>query len=361
MSDPAAQLQQSLAAEGLEVAFLVKPHNVFYLAGYASVCSGVVAFPDQEPVFCILWLDLPEAKQVCRLPRLASYVFPQDSLMARMAAIAAKERPTPRRIGIEKDFMLVRDYELLRQRFPQAEFVHLSPLVDRLRGIKSPQEIELIRRSATIADQGMAAALAAVRPGVSELEVAAEAEYAMTKAGSLRPAFGTFVASGPRTLLAHPHASPRVIQAGEPVVIDLGATYGGYASDLCRTAFAGPPTQAQIDYLRLVAQAQAACAAAVRDGAVAADVWQAAYQVFADRGLGKYLPRDIGYGVGLRQSEFYPVVEKDSRTVLQKNMVLALMQTTAYSKEIGGLRLEDTFLVTLDGCQRLTQHQQDLY
>jgi Xaa-Pro aminopeptidase len=65
--------------------------------------------------------------------------------------------------------------------------------------------------------------------------------------------------------------------------------------------------------------------------------------------------------VGLRQSEFYPVIEKDSRTVLQKNMVLALMQTTAYSKGIGGLRLEDTFLVTQDGCERLTRHRQELY
>ena len=361
MTAPLEQMQRVMAAEDIDAAFLLKPHNVFYFGGYASVCSGIVLFPDREPVYCTLWLDLPEAKQACTISKITTYVYPKESLTGRMIQIAAKTKTGIGRIGVEKDFMQIRHLELLQSHFPQAEFVHVSPMVDRLRAIKNDQEVAKMRRAAAIADQAIAAALAAVRPGVSELEVAAEAEYVMSKAGSLRPAFSTFVASGERTLLAHPIASPKLIAPGEPVVIDLGAIWEGYSSDICRTTFAGEPSRAQADYLRLVVKAQGACAAAVKAGALASEPWEAAQRVFSDYGVGRYLPDDIGYGVGLRQSEFYPILEKGSTTVLKQNMVVALMQTTAFSKEIGGLRVEDTFLVTKQGSERLTSHQQELY
>ena len=347
MAAPLEQMQQEMAAKDIDAAFLLKPHNVFYFGGYASVCSGVVLFPDQEPVYCILWLDLPEAKQACTISTINTYVYPRESLTGRMIQIAVKQKTGIRRIGVEKDFMQIRQLEVLQSHFPRAEFVHISPMVDRLRAIKS--------------DEAIAAALAAVRPGVSELEVAAEAEYVMSKAGSLRPAFSTFVASGERTLLAHPIASPKLIAPSEPVVIDLGAIWEGYSSDICRTSFAGEPSRAQADYLRLVVAAQGACAAALKEGGLAKEPWEAAHQIFSDYGVGRCLPDDIGYGVGLRQSEFYPILEKGSTTVLKQNMVVALMQTTAFSKEIGGLRVEDTFLVTKQGSERLTNHQQELY
>jgi Xaa-Pro aminopeptidase len=90
-------------------------------------------------------------------------------------------------------------------------------------------------------------------------------------------------------------------------------------------------------------------------------VYDTVYKVFQAKGLGKYLPDDIGYGVGLRQSEFYPIIEKNNHTVLKENMVVALLQTTAYSKKVGGLRVEDTFKVTKTGCKRLTTHIQNLF
>ena len=355
-------LQQELDALELDAAFLLKPQNVFYLAGYASVCSGLILARDQEPAFCTLWLDAPEAKRVCRLSRVNTYVFPQQSLVGRMIGLLRKTGvPEPRRIGVEKDFMVARQYEMLTSEFPQAELVHITPVVDRLRAVKTPEELGYIREAAEIADQAMNAALAAVAPGVSELEVAAEAEYVMRKAGSLRPAFGTFVASGERTLLAHPHASPRRMQPGEAVVIDLGAVVAGYSSDLCRTTFVGAPSPAQRDRLRLVFQAQEAAAEALRPGARAGEVYEAARQVFASQNLQNLLPADLGYGVGLRQSEFHPVIEQNSTTELRENMVVALMQTTAYDRKIGGLRVEDTFWISQKGSVRLTKHRQDLY
>jgi Xaa-Pro dipeptidase len=92
----------------------------------------------------------------------------------------------------------------------------------------------------------------------------------------------------------------------------------------------------------------------IREGTTCQDVYEAAYGVFDEYGLSKYLPDDIGYGVGLRQSEFYPVIEKGNATILKQNMVVALLQTTSYSKKMGGLRIEDTFRVTKTGCEKLT-------
>ena len=353
--------QNDLASNQIDVAFILKPHNVLYFAGYAPVCAGVLVFPDLDPVFCTLWLDAPEAREFCTLSHVTGYVFPRESLMGKLIEIVKSTKPHVRKIGVEKDFMLLRDYELLSEKFPDAEYVHISPTVDQLRAIKSEEEVEKIRKAAGISDRAMEAALKAVRPGVTELDVAAEAEYVMKKLGSEKPAFSTFVASGDRTLLAHPHASRRKIRPGDAVVIDLGATWEGYASDLCRTAFAGDPTSDQAKHLRQVVKAQEAAASIMRDGVRCSEVYDAVYHVLQEEGLDKFLPDDIGYGVGLRQSEFYPVIEKGSGTLLKENMVVALLQTAPFSKRIGGLRVEDTFHVTQIGCEKLTRHVQTLY
>ncbi len=351
-------IQKALDENQIDVACILKPHNVFYFAGYAPVCAGILIFPDLDPVYCTISLDAPEAEQFSTIPHMTGYIFPQESLTGKLIQLINKMKPSPKKIGVEKDFMLLRDYEMLLGAFPDATFVHITPEIDRLRAFKSEEEIAKISKAAAISDKAMGTALDAVRPGVAELDIAAEAEYVMKKLGSEKPAFSTFVASGNRTLLAHPIASRRKIQAGDAVVIDLGASWEGYASDICRTTFAGEPTPEQVEFLGLVVKAQQEAASIVRDGAVSHHVYEAAYNVFQGKNLGKFLPDDIGYGVGLRQSEFYPIIEKESTTVLKENMVVALLQTTSFSKKIGGLRVEDTFKITRNGCERLTSHIQ---
>lgn len=355
-----SKLAEKLDSHEIDVAFILKPHNVFYFAGYSSVCSGVLAAAQREPVFCTLWLDAPEAKKVCTISEVRGYRFPKESLMEKMIQFIKKD-VSPKTIGVEKDFILLRDYEMLLEAFPDAEFVHISPVIDRLRAIKSKDEIDKIQRSARIADEAMAAALKTIQPGITEIEVAAEAEYIMRRLGSEKPAFSTFVASGDRTLLAHPLASKRKIKKGDAVVVDLGATWEGYASDLCRTGFAGQPTKAQTDYLRLVVEAQNAATSVLRDGAISGEVYDAVHTVFMRKNLSKFLPDDVGYGLGLRQSEFFPIIEKGSPTTLRKNMVIALLQTTSFSRKLGGLRVEDVYRITEGGCQRMSGHIQALY
>ena len=352
---------KELELRQIDIACIMKPHNIAYLAGYAPVCAGVLFFRHEEPLFCTLWLDAQEAKRFCRISQLVTYRFPREKLMGKMLNAIKKKELQPKRIAVEKDFMLLRDYDAFNAEFPEAEYVDITPCIDRLRAIKSKEEIENIRRSAAISDRAMMAALQAVKPGVSELDIAAEAEYVMKKSGSDRPAFSTFVASGERTLLAHPIASQRKIRQGEAVVVDLGATYQGYASDICRTTFAGDATSDQLNYLRTIVRGQESGARALRDGVPCSEIYNAVYGVFRIAGIEKFLPEDIGYGVGLRQSEFYPVIEKGNHTILKENMVVALLQTTSFSAKVGGLRVEDTYHVTATGAEKLTKHQQPLF
>jgi Xaa-Pro aminopeptidase len=361
MQTRTSEFAEKLCEAEIEVAFLVKPHNVFYFSEYDSVCSGVLVRPDNKPIFITIWLDAPEARTICTIPTVVGYVFPRERLVAKMIKLAGLKKPNIRRIGVEMDFILARDHAFIMKAFPDAEIVDVTPIVDRMRSVKSSDEISKMKISASIADSAMEAALNAVKPGVTEFEIAAEAEYVMRKLGSERPAFGTFVASGKRTLLAHPHASRRTIQPNDPVVIDLGATWEGYASDLCRTTFAGKPSENQKAFLRVVLQAQEAAASVLRDGSVAGDVFNAAHDIFLKHDLGRFLPDDIGYGVGLRQSEFLPIIERNSTAILRENMVVALLQTTAFKKDLGGLRVEDAFRVTQDGSERLTHLRQPTF
>jgi Xaa-Pro aminopeptidase len=348
------RMADTLRSKGIDAACILKPHDVLYLAGCAPVCAGVLFFPDSDPIFCTLWLDGSEAGQACTIEKITSYVFPRETLASKLIEIIKKESPSAKRIGVEKDFMLLRDYEAMAKEFPGAEFVHITPDIDLMRAIKSDREIELMRKAANISDKAMQAALGAVKEGVAELDIAAEAEYVMKRSGSEKTAFSTFVASGDRTLLAHPIASRRTIQTGDSVVIDLGATWEGYASDICRTTFAGEPRPEQVEFLRTVVDAQKAAMETLREGATGATVFQKVHEVFRKANLAKFLPDDIGYGVGLRQSEFYPIIEKGSGTVLKENMVVALLQTTSFTRRLGGLRVEDTFRVTRTGCEKLT-------
>lgn len=130
-------------------------------------------------------------------------------------------------------------YDALRQAFPEENFVGAADLFYRVRSIKEPEDVELIRRAAHAACRGMEAAIKAVRPGVTELDILAEAEYAMLKAGSGGSPFRPQIVSGERTLLTHPCASHKKIQPGEVVVIHLGATYEGYCAKMCRTVAVG--------------------------------------------------------------------------------------------------------------------------
>ncbi len=226
--------------------------------------------------------------------------------------------------------------------------------------MKDTGEIALMRQSGRIVAAGMAAAAAVVLPGVRETEVLAEAEYAMLKAGSGGSPFRPQVVSGPRTLLTHPCASSKAIAAGEIVVIHLGATYEGYCAKLCRSVALGDIPAGQAAVYDLLLAAQDAAIDALRPGASAADVDDAARQIIAAAGWEKHYLEQVGYGVGLRQSEFFPIISKGRSEIIEAGMVVDLLLPTIYKPDIGGPRITDCVYVGEETNEILTEYPRQI-
>jgi Xaa-Pro aminopeptidase len=228
----------------------------------------------------------------------------------------------------------------------KASYRELPELILKMREIKSRQEIAKLRRAAKIAVKGMHCAAELIEVGRSELEIAAEAEYAMRRAGSEGTSFGTIVASGRNSWLPHSTATRRRLRQGDLIIIDLGAKYEGYCSDMTRT-FALSPTRKQLKLVELVKRAQMAAIARVRDGVRASAIDKVARDFISRAGYASYYLHSTGHGVGLEIHES-PSLAPDSRDVLRKDMVTTV-EPGIYLPGVGGARREDMVLVTTSG------------
>jgi Xaa-Pro aminopeptidase len=224
--------------------------------------------------------------------------------------------------------------------------------------VKTAEEIARIRRSVRTNSEAFSAAVKKMRPGISEAEVAAEIDYQMRRRGAEKPSFDTIVAFGARTAL--PHAQPTAQRLGnhELVLIDMGATQEGYASDMTRMVFLGKPAADARKMYDAVLEAQLAAIAAVREGVTAERVDRAARQTLKSRGLEKAFVHSTGHGLGLEIHE-PPRLGKKDKTELRAGMVVTI-EPGVYVKGAGGVRIEDTVLVTERGCEILTPTSKEL-
>jgi Xaa-Pro aminopeptidase len=340
-----ARAQEMMAEANLDLLLINNRENLIYFTGITQIeCLAVLIPQKGEPCAVALWLDGGYVGKESGLP-CYGYHFPKETLATKIIERIRAYGLTNPRLGFERYFVDFAVYDGLRQAFSEDHFIGAGELLYRLRAVKEPSEIENIRKAAAAVCQGMEAAVKTVGPGVSELEVLAEAEYAMLKAGSWGSSFRPQVVSGERTLIAHPTASSKKIASGEAVVIHLGATCEGYCAKMCRTVALGEIPKKQEEIYDLLLKAQENAIAALRPGATSADVDAAARKVIEEAGYGNSFLDTIGYGVGLRQSEFYPIIGKGRKEVIEAGMVVDLLLPTIYRKEIGGPRVTDVILV----------------
>ena len=208
--------------------------------------------------------------------------------------------------------------------------------------IKDKNEIQLLRRAAKLTSEGMRVASEAVAAGMKEYEVAAEIEYAMRKKGSSGTAFETIVASGVCSAYPHGGCSDKEIREGDFVVVDVGATYKFYRSDMTRTFVAGKLSEKQKKLYEIV-----------QTNVKAKDVDAAARKVIADAGYGEYFVHSLGHGVGLEVHE-PPTLSPESKDVLAAGNVVTV-EPGVYLVGYGGIRIEDTVLVGRGGGEKLTE------
>ena len=236
--------------------------------------------------------------------------------------------------------------------FPDLDLVPTKGLVAGLRVVKDDGEIERIAAACTIADS----ALAEVRPGLgqqpTESEFGLELDAAMRRLGADDLSFETIVASGPNGALPHHRPAHRTIVEGDLVVIDFGALVDGYHSDMTRTVQVGQPTPTQARMYEVVRDAQAAGVAAVAAGVAASAVDEACRAVIEEAGWGEAFLHSTGHGVGLDIHEDPRVAKTSTATLVDRCVVT--VEPGVYLPAHGGVRIEDTVVVTPQGCRPVT-------
>ena len=250
---------------------------------------------------------------------------------------------------------------LFQRANPDVNVVDIAPVMDELRMVKDDSEVELIRRASQIAITGIETATRWLRPGITENEVGAEIEYAMRKAGGSGVATPVFVNSGVRSGWLHGTASQKVVEAGDLVVVDVVPRYKGYCANMTRTFVIGPATPKQRDMLDTYRRAQAAGVAALRPGAKNRDVDAAAQEIFSRAGYGDLYVSGISHSIGLDFEEKpRPTIHAaDSQVELRAGMTVTVGHSVLSVPGVGGVRIEDTYLLKEDGPERLTDFDWD--
>lgn len=276
-----------------------------------------------------------------------------DNLRQREIVAGAVAAAGVRRLGLEADSVTWAAKETYAERwFPDQELVATTGLVGALRLVKDAGEVDRIAAACDIADQALAEVRARLAEQPTEVEFGLELDGAMRRLGADDVSFETIVASGPNGALPHHRPAPRTIVEGDLVVIDFGALVDGYHSDMTRTVMVGEPSATQARMYEVVAEAQAAGVAAVVAGAEAKAVDAACRAVIADAGWADAFLHSTGHGVGLDIHEDPRVAATSTATLVDRCVVT--VEPGVYLPEHGGVRIEDTVVVTPDGCRPVT-------
>jgi len=352
------RLRPRLEGAGCDALLVTELVNVRYLTGFTGSAGLLLVLPDDV----LLTTDGRYRDQAAEQLGAAGVdarvevrptVAGQHELLASAASGVS-------RLGLEADAVTwAQQRRFASDVFGGADLVPTEGLVEDLRRVKDPGEVERIAEAARIADE----ALAAVRPllgqGVTEREVALGLDYEMRRLGADGSSFETIVGSGPNG--AKPHARPtdRRIAPGELVVIDFGAIVDGYCSDMTRTFCVGEPSEdVALRMAAVVKESQREGVAAVKAGVRGRDVDQTCRAVIAEAGWADAFVHGTGHGVGLQIHEA-PRVASTSDDVLAAGHVVTV-EPGVYLAEHGGVRIEDTVVVTDDGCTVLTNAPKEL-
>ncbi|NPV28523.1 MAG: aminopeptidase P family protein [Firmicutes bacterium] len=346
------RLRRLLAVQDLEALLVTKPENRRYLSGFTG-SAGVLLVAPGAAVLLTDGRYEAQARREAPAWKLATF---KNSYYEALAEVCAELRL--REVGFEKDHLTYQQFEKLREHLSQITLRPVAGFVEELRLIKDAAEIGCIQEAAVITGAAFWYLLGVLEYGQSEREVAGAMEFFMRRHGGDLPAFETIVAAGERGAFPHGVASGQQIRRGQMVVLDLGARFQGYAADLTRTVCLGRADARQREVYEAVREAQARALAHVRPGVQAGEVDAAARGFLEALGYGEFFPHSLGHGVGLSVHEDPRLAPRQER-VLEPGMVITV-EPGVYLPGWGGVRIEDTVLVTQNGCEILTPVTKDL-
>jgi len=337
IADRIKKLRQSLVEKEIDGILVSQPENRYYLSGFDG-SSGYLLITSQDTVLATDFRYIEQAKtqapeyQIFQITGNISDWWPR--LLAELNLS---------RLGFEAGHITFATYrqlsDILSKAQPQLQLIPLDGVVESLRAIKEPEEIELISRAAEISDQALEYMINVVHPGMTEKEVAWEIEKCLRENGSQTLPFDIIVASGPNAALPHAKPSPRQIGSGEPIVIDIGARFGGYSSDLSRTICLGAADDTFKKIYDTVLGAQLAAIALIKEGMSGDEADSLARTVIQEASYGEAFGHALGHGVGLASHES-PRLGPDSTELIASRMVFTV-EPGIYLSGWGGVRIED--------------------
>jgi Xaa-Pro aminopeptidase len=347
-----ARLLETLALSKAEAMLVSHLPNVRYLSGFTGSNALLLVSPKKSILYTDPRYDFQASAECdCAVKVLTGPTWTdalKDIARKRIGRVAFEATRVTHNQWLEAAGILGKTTKL----------TGVGALIDRQRMVKSASEIELIRRSVLLASKVYEKAIRKVKPETTELALAATIDFDMRKLGASGPSFETIVASGAHSAL--PHARPRAVQVGRDqlLLVDMGACLDGYASDMTRMAHLGRPTAKATDLHSAVLEAQLAAIGMVRAGVEARKVDEAARQCLKKRKLDKAFMHSTGHGLGLEIHED-PRIGRTSADTLEAGMVITI-EPGAYLEGYGGVRIEDTILVTETGAEILTPTAKEL-
>ncbi len=338
------KLRDIMRQHEIQALWVSNPANVQYLSGFSTPKDGKVLVTLETAFLITDERYVVQAEQESKL-EVVNRRF--EAVLEFMTGVI-----NSRATGFEADTVTFIEFDAMRKNL-NAPLRPVVGLIEGLRAIKTPNELDLIRQAARLSDLALEKVLPQLIPGAVERDIALELEIAMRRAGASERSFEIIVASGERSAMPHGVASDRIIGNNELVTIDMGSIFNGYHSDMTRTYAIGNPHKELKNIHRIVKKAHQAALEKVRAGVKGFDIDKTARDIIKDAGYGDQFGHSVGHGVGLNIHEAPSVSYRSEDSILEAGMVITI-EPGIYLPSKGGVRIEDLVLVTENGFEVLS-------
>ncbi|WP_321370727.1 aminopeptidase P family protein [uncultured Desulfuromusa sp.] len=339
-------LREIFVAQKLDAILIFGLPNIRYLSGFTGT-DGVFLVDQTKSSFLTDSRYISQAQKQVRADVIQCYKNKLKAVADELLSNGYK------RVGLDAEVVSVALFEELKALVGDSlEWCLLSKQLQPLRGVKTKDELVSLQAAADLNFKAFQSVLPMFRPGVTELEIAQELEFSLKRLGGEANAFDFIVASGVRGALPHGVASAKQLQSGELVTIDFGTIVNGYHSDETVTLAIGNVDRNLRQIFDIVLEAHDSALEVIRPGLQISELDAVAREIIAHRGYGEYFGHGLGHGVGLEIHE-YPAVSSRSDQCLVAGMVITI-EPGIYISDTGGVRIEDTIVVTEEGYEKLT-------
>jgi len=344
-------VREKLEELDLDALLVTNMYNVRYLANFTGT-TGLVVITKEEAYFVT---DFRYTEQAAAQAQGFEIIKNEGLIYEEVAKIVKKDNI--QNLGFEDTNITYATFTKINE-IIDCELKPVTGLVEKLREVKTEDEIEIIQEAVNIAEKGFDYILGFVKPGITEIEVANELDFYMRKLGATEVSFDTIVASGIRSAMPHGVASDKIIENGDMVTIDFGCYYKGYVSDMTRTFAVGDPGEQLKEIYEIVYQANKKVAEVAKAGMTGAELDAVARDYITEHGYGESFGHTTGHGIGLEIHEGPAISFRNEEALVENNVITN--EPGIYIPGLGGVRIEDDLVITKDGNYNLMSSPKEL-